>query len=342
MVWLDPHVWCFLSGRICALENNLLRRDFFEHLLQEKEDSPEALPLRILACIKESPLREDFLTPEDITDFEEVLQQRFFRHLEEVRDLSPTPCVWELVQTRYDLINLKNFLKEELLGLRRPSPFPSPYTDETWQTVWNTVGSREPCRDRALALSDMDRSCLRQTRLGGPEGLSLRLFLWQVAVGDLKEHLEEVSKDPGLLDLILDSAYLSGLPQLAERTASPFILDYCLEYQKLMGSLFLRRAGKDMLSYIQRPGFPMEKETDWEETVGAVHELPLPRYEKAIEDTLMERLRAARLFVFGPERVFGYLKGLEIETLNLRLAVGGRLRGVPPEDINQRLRKGYV
>ena len=69
---------------------------------------------------------------------------------------------------------------------------------------------------------------------------------------------------------------------------------------------------------------------------------PLPGYEKTVEDTLMERLEAARLFVFGPERVFGYLKGLETETLNLRLAIGGRLQGIPPEDINRRLRKGYV
>ena len=284
---IDPHAWCFLSGRICALENDLLRRDSFERLLLLEG------PKEILTSLKELPLRDDFLTPEDVLNFEEILQRRFFRLLQEVKELSPTLVVWELLQTRYDLINLKNFLKERLFGLSRPTPFPSPYTDETWETLIQNT----------------------------------ELFVWQTgmyltAVKDLKGHLEKISENPGLVDLILDGTYLSCLPQLAERTASPFIINYSLEYQKLMGILFSRRAS----TKVSRGGVTPS----------------LPGYEKTVEDTLMERLEAARLFVFGPERVFGYLKGLETETINLRLAIGGRLQGAPPEDINRRLRKGYV
>ena len=290
---IDPHTWCFLSGRVCALENNLLRRDSFERLLllEGPVGAQHAVPL--LTSLKESPLRDDFLTPEDVLNFEEILQRRFFRLLQEVKEFSPTLVVWELLQTRYDLINLKNFLKERLSGLSRPTPFPSPYTDETWETLIQNT----------------------------------ELFVWQTgmyltAVKDLKGHLEKISENPGLVDLILDGAYLSSLPHLAERTASQFIMNYHLEYQKLMGILFSWRASTKVSRGVVTP--------------------PLPGYEKTVEDTLMERLEAARLFVFGPERVFGYLKGLETETLNLRLAIGGRLQGIPPEDINRRLRKGYV
>ncbi|HHT9132235.1 MAG TPA: V-type ATPase subunit, partial [Candidatus Tripitaka californicus] len=264
-----------------------------------------AVPL--LTSLKESPLRDDFLTPEDVLNFEEILQRRFFRLLQEVKELSPTLAVWELLQTRYDLINLKNFLKERLFGLSRPAPFPSPYTDETWEARWNTVSSKEYAVGSSYPL-------------------------YQTALKNLKEHLEEVSKNPGLIDLILDGAYLSSLPQLAERTASQFIMNYHLEYQKLMGILFSWRAGtKGLSGYIPKQIVSRGGVTP-----------PLHGYEKTIEDTLMERLEAARLFVFGPERVFGYLKGLETETLNLRLAIGGRLQGIPSEDINRRLRKGYV
>ncbi|MDI6760074.1 MAG: V-type ATPase subunit, partial [Candidatus Brocadiaceae bacterium] len=146
--------------------------------------------------------------------------------------------------------------------------------------------------------------------------------MYQMALNDLRGHLEKIPENPGLIDLILDGDYLSSLPQLAERTASPFIINYCLEYQKLMGILFSWRASTKVSGGGVTP--------------------PLPGYEKMAEDTLMERLEAARSFVFGPERVFGYLKGLETETLNLRLAIGGRLQGIPPEDINRRLHKGYV
>ncbi|MBI5125939.1 MAG: V-type ATPase subunit [Planctomycetes bacterium] len=291
---IDPHAWCFLSGRICVLENDLLRRDSFERLLLLEG------PKEILTSLKESPLRDDFLIPEDVLNFEEILQRRFFHLLQEVKELSPTLVVWELLQTRYDLINLKNFLKERLFGLSRPTPFPSPYTDETWEALIQNSEYR-----------------IQNTEL----------FVWQTgmyltAVKDLKGRLEKISENPGLVDLILDGAYLSCLPQLAERTASPFIINYSLEYQKLMGILFSWRAS----TKVSRGGVTPS----------------LPGYEKMAEDTLMERLEAARLFVFGPERVFGYLKGLETETLNLRLAIGGRLQGIPPEDVHQRLRKGYV
>jgi len=299
---IDPHTWCFLSGRICALENNLLRRDSFERLLL-LEGTKE-----ILTSLKEPPLRDDFLTPEDVLNFEEILQRRFFRLLQEVKELSPTLVVWELLQTRYDLINLKNFLKERLFGLSRPTPFPSPYTDETWEALWEGVEAR-------LTLPLQDDGQARPLQVWQTE-------TYQMALKDLRGRLEKISENPGLVDLILDGAYLSCLPQLAERTASPFIINYCLEYQKLMGILFSRRAS----TKVSRGGVTPS----------------LPGYEKMVEDTLMERLEAARLFVFGPERVFGYLKGLETETLNLRLAIGGRLQGIPPEDINRRLRKGYV
>ncbi len=354
---IDPHTWCFLSGRICALENNLLRRDFFENLL------PLEKPEAILSCLKDSPLRGDFLTPEDVVNFEEILERRLFRLLQEAKDLSPTLDVWELLQTLYDLINLKNFLKEKLLSLKRPTPFPGPYGDETWEALWE--GSAVS-RDRALALSEMDR----------PEGLSLRLFTWQTgmyqtAINDLKRHLGEILNNPGLLDLILDGTYIWSLPELAKRTNSAFILNYYLEYQKLVGILFLWRVSKnlsalgitgmqDLQRYITSPlftppiTFPVKgdeiardfekvlEETLPERIVGAIHELPPHRYEKAVEDTLMEILKDAKYFAFGPERVFGYLKALEIEVLNLRLAIGGRLNGIPSEQINRRLRKVYV
>ncbi|MFN3467162.1 MAG: V-type ATPase subunit, partial [Candidatus Brocadiales bacterium] len=268
-------------------------------------------------CLKETPLRDDFPAAEDVLNFEEILYRRFFRLLQEARELSPTPWVWELLQARYNLINLKNFLKEKLLGLVRPIPFPSPYTDETWEALLS----------RGVLFATAN---LPQAQQYAP---TEQTEMYQTALKDIKGHLGEISKDPGVLDLILDGTYLSLIPQLAEMTASQFIKDYCLEYQKLIGSLFSWRAStKGLLGYVP------------EQIVssGGVTPPHLAGYEKTAEDTLMERLKGARSFVFGPERVFGYLKGLETETLNLRLAIGGRLQGVPPEDIKQRLRKGYV
>jgi V/A-type H+-transporting ATPase subunit C len=62
----------------------------------------------------------------------------------------------------------------------------------------------------------------------------------------------------------------------------------------------------------------------------------------AADDWLMSYLRDAKNVPFGPERVFGYLVGLEAESYNLRLVLGGRVRGISPERLQGRLRSCYL
>ncbi len=354
---IDPHSWCFLSGWIAALENNLLREETLEHLLLLEK------PEEILACLKESPLREEFFTPEDVMNYEEILDYRFFRTLQEVKEFSPSLKVWELIQARYNLINLKNFLKEKLIGLKRPIPFPSPYTDETWQSLWQGI----EYYPSGLPALPFEAEPTVQTYT--PKLTVWQSGMYQDALVILKKHLGEISINPGVLDLILDGTYLSYLPGMAGKTLCQFIVEYYLEYQKLVGILYLWRSGiKNIQEYLPQPllitGMPVSEkivEMDWERLlkevlpwemvskIEAAAELsqpkertPLARYGKVVEDTLMERLVKARYFVFGPERIFGYLKALEVETCNLRLVIGGRLNSVPPEDIRRRIRRGYV
>jgi hypothetical protein len=347
---VDPHAWCFLSGRVCALENNLLRREFFENLL------PLGEPQEMLACLKESSLGEYFLMPEDLLNFEEVLEGRFFRTLQEARDFSPVLDVWQLVQTRYDLINLKNYLKEKLFGLKRPKAYPGSFAGDTWEAIW------EGTLVIALPLESNERAL--------PVYESLEIY--KMAINKLKGNLGDVSNNPALLDLIIDATILNNYNQLAAVTGSPFILNYYLEYQKLKGTLFLWRVSenlpalglsgmRDLEKYIPvtpfTATFPLVEERDLKKVLEELlperivsvlqaeavqEESPFIRYEKGLEDSLMDTLRSAKLFAYGPERVFGYLKAVETETRNLRLAIGGRLNGIPSEQINRRLYKGYV
>ena len=65
-------------------------------------------------------------------------------------------------------------------------------------------------------------------------------------------------------------------------------------------------------------------------------------FATASDSWLMECAREAKYVVFGPERVFGYLVGLEAELHNLGLCASGRAMGILPELLRRRLRACYV
>ncbi|MDO8136094.1 MAG: V-type ATPase subunit [Candidatus Brocadiales bacterium] len=321
-----PEQWCFISGKVSVLENNLLRKDFFHRLLASEK------PEDLLVCLRESPLREHFNTIQDLYPFEDIINLHYFHHLWELRQLAPSPEVCDLFQLRFDLINLKNFLKKKIAGISPPAPFPSPMGEKTLEELW--LG-----RDTSL-----------------PQ-------VYKEAVATLRVYIKEATEDVSLVDLILDGAYLSSLAWVAEKISSFLIKDYLLEYQRLRGILILGRALKlakrDIMRFLPREEIlerlaplPLEEwkrpilETLPEKTVenifaGAKKDL-FTRYERHTEDYLMDRLEPARYVTFGPERVFGYLSGLTTEVFNLRLTLGGVLNKLGKDALRERLRKTYV
>lgn len=321
-----PEQWCFISGKVSVLENHLLRKDFFHRLLAT--DKPEDL----LICLRESPLREHFNTIQDLYSFEDIINLYYFHRLWELRQLAPSPEVCDLFQLRFDLINLKNFLKEKIAGISRSAPFPSPLGEKTFEELW--LGS--------------DISVHR---------------VYKEAVATLRAYIKEAVEDISLVDLVLDGAYLSSLGGIAEEISSFLIKDYLLEYQRLRGILILGRAlrlaRRDIVRFLPREEIleclaPLPLE-EWKKPLlealpervvenifaGARKDL-FTRYEKHTEDYLMDRLEPARYVTFGPERVFGYLSGLTTEAFNLRLALGGVLNRLGKDALGERLRKTYV
>lgn len=65
------------------------------------------------------------------------------------------------------------------------------------------------------------------------------------------------------------------------------------------------------------------------------------RLAVSIDDRLTELMQPAKYVAFGPERVFGYVWGLYVENLNLRLIAQAADVGLPADQLSARLRRAY-
>ena len=68
----------------------------------------------------------------------------------------------------------------------------------------------------------------------------------------------------------------------------------------------------------------------------------LTGFEKSVDDALTASLDRISLTAFGPEVVFGYLCGVENAVSSARMIMNGKLFGIEPEALRERMRTSYV
>ena len=65
-------------------------------------------------------------------------------------------------------------------------------------------------------------------------------------------------------------------------------------------------------------------------------------FERACDNAVNSYLRSAKLVSYGPEAVVAYLAAVEGEITAVRMILTGKLAGVAPETIRERLRDLYA
>ena len=68
----------------------------------------------------------------------------------------------------------------------------------------------------------------------------------------------------------------------------------------------------------------------------------LTAFEMACDNALTEFLKSAKMVSFGDAPVIAYLAAVENENTALRMILTGRLAGIAPENIRERLRVSYA
>ena len=180
------------------------------------------------------------------------------------------------------------------------------------------------------------------------------------AVSELKE--ADYSGNPQLADFILDRAYFSELTRLAQEIGDGFISGYvrmlidsanvriAVRAQSIEGSAGqlasalipggtvdpdeVRRSMESRDALVQLYANTMFAE--------AVQKEGMTAFELAADNAVNAFLADSELVSFGPAAIAGYLAAVENEITAIRIILTGRLMGIDPKLLRERLRESYV
>jgi len=322
--------WAFVSGLVAAREGHMLPAAFFAQVLTESG------PDGILARLGETILRDRLREAADLRRLDRRVAECQRDCLEEFRSICPSPEIPDLLELPRHFVSFKNFVKRTEMKLDAQDALPSRYADEVWERLWAGL----------------------KTGLPG---------CFQEAAERARPALQSAPKRPEALDAAVDAVALSALCEEAEH-CGPFVAEHFRRCDTARGVEILWRARLlgldegvvDLIAAGRREAglfrtLRQSEEQDWPDVLReAMPELPagvssaaegtarVRAFARAADEWLMAHARTARCAAFGPERVFGYLVGLEAELYNLEVAAGGRVGGIAAEELAPRLRACYV
>lgn len=168
--------------------------------------------------------------------------------------------------------------------------------------------------------------------------------------------------NPQLADFILDKAYFSELLDIADKTGNEFIKGYV---KTLIDSANMRSAlrailmGKkdEVLSKALAAGGSIDvdailADVDTREDLGrayastafskAAEADSITKFELEADNAVLAYLADSMYVSFGPEVVLSYLAAIENEIMAIRIILTGKLMGIDPQLLRERLRDSYV
>ena len=257
--------------------------------------------------------------------------------LDEIEKLSPDKAVVTVFRVKYDYHNAKTVIK----------------TGDARRDLFSGCG-----RIKAETLLEC---CTEDNYSGLPKLLAK-------SIEEAKSILARTA-NPQLADFELDRACYAEMLGIAKDSGSKFIVDYV---KLLIDSINLRsavrtvRMGKDadFLSVALIPGGSIDIDrvraaSTSAETLAALYANTvlqkaaecgaeavsggkMTEFEKACDNAINEYLKKAKLIPFGEEAVTAFLASRETEITAVRMILTGRLAGIAPEIIQERLRDLYA
>ena len=270
---------------------------------------------------------------------EEMLAKRRDAVFGEMARLAPDPDVVDLFRVKYDYHNAKTLIKAEAMGVK----------PERLLSGAGRVSVEKLC------------AAYGEGRFGDLPG----------ALGHALEEAKAVlsrTANPQLADFVLDKACYGEMQQLAEESGEPFLQRYAAlltDSTNLKSAVRTFRMGKDaaFLHSVILPGGSVSAEritsaSDKDAVAALFQNSPLEKaaalgaeaaeggsmtaFELACDNAVNGFLRDAKLVGYGCEPLCAYLAAVEGETTAVRMILTGRLAGIAPETIRERLRDLYA
>lgn len=322
--------------RVKVLEKRLLSKARLERMVDAK-DMEEVL--KILGETEYQPLLNSITRPED---YEKILSGEMLRVYTLMDELTGEKIIKELLSLKYDYHNMKVLVKEKILGKSLANLY-IPYGMNDFSKVKNAYLTDD--------YSDVDEKLAN-------------------ALKETSEAFEK-TKDPQMIDIMMDRTYYRHLLELAKETEIPMFIDYVMnsiDFTNMKTLVRAKKMEKDIkfLEEVLLSGGNIDKEkvlyamNDSLEIIAAkfknekiskplVEGLEayrktgkLSEYEKIMDNSLMKLNEPSKNIIFGPEPLFSYLYAKEAEIKALRIIMVSKINKLSPETIRERLRDLYV
>ena len=176
------------------------------------------------------------------------------------------------------------------------------------------------------------------------------------------------TNNPQLADFCLDRAYFAELHELAAQMGGTFLKKYAavlIDGANLRAAVRTLRMGRgiEFMKTALVEGGSISPERIMAAAVNenladlyagtvygeaaklgaeAARGGTLTAFEMACDNAVTEFLKSAKMVSFGDAPVIAYLAAVENECTNLRMILTGRLAGIAPENIRERLRVSYA
>ena len=272
-------------------------------------------------------------------EVEQTLAERRSAIFDELGKLCPDRELVDLFKLKYDYHNAKAIIKAEAMG-----------TD--CRRLLSDAG-RIPGQ-KLLEIYNEDKRILLPEKLAD-------------AMRDAKATLARTA-NPQLSDFVLDRAYFGEVRAMADKVGSPFLKGYAeilVDTANLKSAVRTLRMGKnqDFLAAVlieggnvgtQRITAAGDKDSlaalygrsrlEKAASLGAdaLAGGSMTEFERACDNAVNAYLRDAKLVPYGCEPVAAYLAAVEGEIQAVRMILTGRLAGVRPQVIRERLRDLYA
>lgn len=324
--------YLYLTALLRAREARMLTRDKAERML-EAPSFDEAAKLLTDCGYKD-------MSGMNAKEVDKTLNERRAAEFAELARMAPNALLVDVFRMKYDYHNAKTIIKSEAEGIERPD-------------LMSDSGRLTP--------QTLTEAFREEKYLGIPTLLADAML-------SAKNTLAR-SGNPQQADFILDRAYFEELFRDAEKLDSKFLSGYArtmIDSANLRSAVRTLRMHKDadflrtalipggsvsperlVMSSVSGEGLAVLFASTILETAASLGAAAasggtMTKFELECDNAVTAYLTNARLIAFGEEPVIAYLAALEGEITTIRMILTGRLAGIAPDVIRERLRDLYA
>ncbi len=279
------------------------------------------------------------LSQSAVREIEEQLAEHRDAVLREMDALAPDKSIVSAFRVKYDYHNVKAILKGEAMGAdagRLLSGAGRVAPEKLWDAYREERYSELP----APMAKAMEEARTVLARTANPQQADL--ILDQACYEEMKAAAKEAGCPflEGYVRLLIDSTNLkSAVRTIRMRKDAQFLRSVLLTGGSVDLDRFANAADGESLAALFQNGKLAQAAALGAEAASGGR---MTAFEKACDNAVTAYLKDAKLISYGPEALIAYLAAVEGEVTAVRMILTGRLAGIAPETIRERLRDFYA